>query len=290
MENEALALGSRLRYALAMLGALFATAGGIAVFVSDNQAGTVALVIVGAVLVLLAVNGMKIESLAFGEYKAVFVQIYEHLEEVFHNTHNGNFEVAERAFDQAMNRYGSRLSAAKQAEYSAAEQYRDQVLGCLEAVLPEDFPEFEGECKIDRTYSGASPFPIVDAVLSMPYSDRVHCPEGRHKRLREKGPGEIVRAGIIIRPGSEFEPELMSSKLASNPYSRALALDCYLLVARTEGARKIDQFCGLADDGEVHAGGIAWMGGRSEMSAALRSAIKKACSIEPTTVDSRTPE
>ncbi|MEV6123860.1 hypothetical protein AB0M23_25685 [Streptomyces sp. NPDC052077] len=57
-----------------IVGTLLTGGGGVAVFVSDNQAGTVALVLAGAIFLLMTFGGAPLHSLGFGEANLRFAR------------------------------------------------------------------------------------------------------------------------------------------------------------------------------------------------------------------------
>ncbi|WP_280247603.1 hypothetical protein [Nocardia abscessus] len=67
-------LNTRERIAALSLGTVFGSAGSVAVFVSDNQAGTAALFLLTAVLLLLGVQGTPLTRLGSGEHNAEFAR------------------------------------------------------------------------------------------------------------------------------------------------------------------------------------------------------------------------
>ncbi|CAL9314207.1 hypothetical protein [Streptomyces sp. SudanB182_2057] len=67
-------LSRRAQIGAGVVGVLLTGGGGVAVFVADNQAGTVALILAGAIFLLMMFGGSPLHSLGFGEANLRFAR------------------------------------------------------------------------------------------------------------------------------------------------------------------------------------------------------------------------
>lgn len=113
------------RWAVGLLGATMAIAGIAAVFVSSNQLGTVALILVGSVLLLLSTIGLVPMRLSYKEAEVVIAEIIDDVVE------EAGPAVAERVLESATEVLPGEVVQQAQSRVRSALEYERTVIDAI---------------------------------------------------------------------------------------------------------------------------------------------------------------
>ncbi|NND75599.1 MAG: toll/interleukin-1 receptor domain-containing protein [Ilumatobacter sp.] len=195
----------------------------------------------------------------------------------FHARRVGDFERATDHLEWALRRFEVMLDDVEGEELRDAIRYKARTLRALDAMASRDF------CgRLMRTLAGESLLPVIDAVLEL-RTDAITARLRQHdcdlKRAYRRR--KIVRAGIVIRPGSGVDDAALVEKLLSESGRRhgPLQVDCFLLIMRTtENARKA-QFSRHATARNLDANCLVWRpeDGDDELEQRLLDTARKVC-------------
>ncbi|MYX34379.1 MULTISPECIES: hypothetical protein [unclassified Streptomyces] len=194
VEDDQLSRGARI--GASTIGALLLGAGGTAVFLTDNQAGCVALILAGAVFLLMVFGGMPLHSLGFGE---------------------ANLRFARRRRDDAV----------RNAIESTPDQ-APQVLSELEAVAPPSRPDRTVQVLSERVYGEAIAHRI-NRFLPATSLLRAGAPVGPRRRradfvVETNGRVDVVIEAHYGKHGNPVPTALVQEMMAVSEVSGAPVL------------------------------------------------------------------
>ncbi len=214
-------LSSVARWACGLTGLLAATAGAVAVFATENGAGTTALIAAGVVLAVVAVNGIPIRSMKVGASEVMFASLAQRASVA---RSQGDNEEAQHLWQESFHLARARFGLqADPDEYSAT---TTSVINSL-----------SDRWTVHTTPSGRSPVPIVDAIIET----------------------AEVRLGLAVRAGPAFKPNSVVTSLERAMRDSGLHLRGFLVVVNCDQSEdKLDYFRQLSEIRGVPAVPVGW--------------------------------
>ncbi len=263
-------------------GVAIITIGTIAVFKAENEAGTAALVAVGAVIVFLVLFGDRLLKATVGGFEFELAQrVRDTLRSAFDQRVRGDYEGAEEEIRQAFDHFIDELSPDERLKYRRSLEYQSVVTRHLEHIAKV----FDGE--VQATTSSSSFLPLVDVVLrlrgpavmdALLATNRPICAD-----LQDHLAQDTLRVGATIRPGPDLDAKLFATRLYNNVQQGAVHATCFLLIQNCDDPRSGEEFRRFARDLGMHATSVRWIapGTEQQLRAALNEAILTICSEQP---------
>jgi hypothetical protein len=159
-------------------------------------------------------------------------------------------------FDDALHHFEDILDSDAKKEYRTSDRYRNDTLGELRRMAAATF----GGSMMD-TLAAVSPLPVIDAVMTIDKGRVVDLLPNRCPLKPEVKNIDQVRVGVVVRPGSGVDDDLLISRLKRETSDRGGALDlhCFLLVMNSKSTERAIQFSERAQKSDLSASCVIWV-------------------------------